>query len=76
MNSDISNTSFTSNPGYESITVSVQSDFPSKGCSTCRFFESSQYSDSGICHRYPHAELVSQSYWCGEWTSLHGMFTK
>lgn len=65
-----------SNPGYEAITSSVTADFPSKGCSTCRYFESSAYTDSGTCHRYPRAEMVSPSYWCGEWVSLHGMFTK
>ncbi len=66
----------TSNPGYEATSSSVTADFPSKGCSTCRYFESSPYTDSGVCHRYPRAEMVAPSYWCGEWVSLHGMFTK
>lgn len=74
--SDISPSTSTSNPGYETVSVSVTSDFPSKGCSTCRYFESLTYADAGTCHRYPRAEMVSPSYWCGEWQSLHGMFTK
>lgn len=71
--SSISKTSTTSNPNYSAVTAST--DFPSKGCSTCRFFESFEYSDSGICHRYPHPEVVNTTHWCGEWQSLHGMFS-
>lgn len=51
-------------------------DIPSRGCSTCRFYEASPYTDWGVCHRYPHSEMVNPTYWCGEWASLHGMFTK
>ncbi len=76
MNTDNFPSQTTSSPGYEAITVSITSDFPSKGCSTCRYFSDIQHTNYGTCHRYPKSETVATEYWCGEWTSLHGMFTK
>ena len=43
-------------------------------CISCRFFVGNDYSDSGVCHRYPHAELVHPDYWCGEWKSINPEF--
>ena len=74
MNLDIFPGSTTSNPGYESITVSVKADTPSKGCSTCLYHTEIPGSSYGVCHRYPQSVTVAQDYWCGEWKSLYSAF--
>jgi hypothetical protein len=35
-------------------------------CRECRFFDAIPGTDAGICHRYPHQEVVEREYWCGE----------
>lgn len=45
-------------------------------CLGCRFYVPNPQADHGVCHRYPKAEIVSYSYWCGEFRESRGLETK
>lgn len=62
-------------PNLETKEVSEFDNVP-RTCLSCIYYCPHPHADSGVCHRYPKAELVSYSYWCGEFTESKGIETK
>lgn len=67
---ELNRTSETSNP-FEGHIRWSEWRAPIVECRECRFFDAIPGTDAGICHRYPHQEVVEQEYWCGEFVRVN-----